>query len=151
MEKCIMKRMIIKVKSGKQSKAIDLEVPGEKPIQELLEHLVQGMGWPAQDPHGRPLFYWFETATGPIEPTCSLTQAGIGNGAILYVNQGEALPDFKSISPAAAPPGDSKPKGNPPKFDFEPFDFLHDNFAQDRRASIQPPGEWKKISDDRIS
>ena len=151
-----MKRLIIKVKSDPKSNAIDLEVPGNQPVRDLLPHLVKGMGWPDIDSKGNQLYYWFFSEAGILDENIDLTQAGITNGMTLEIGSGINKPVVTRTSTNPnnndnTQDGDSY-KSTPPEktFEFEKLEIPQNISVQDRRATIRPPSEWKKVEDDEI-
>jgi len=80
-----MKRMWISMQSPYERDMLDLEVPGEKPLQALMSDLVRAMSWP-ETRDGQRLYYTLATEDGqPIDPEETLSSAGLRPQSIVRV------------------------------------------------------------------
>lgn len=80
-----MKRIWVTLESPFDKENVDLEVPGDKPIDEILPDVIRALNWP--ETRGRQtLHYTIATQDGqPIDPQETLSSAGVKQQAILKV------------------------------------------------------------------
>lgn len=89
-----MKRLIVQIRIEDQVKAEKFEVPAELPLQEMIPHLVQGLGLNTKK-GGNSSNYWLESDSGLLDDNKSLAQQGVKNEAMLYLKSGSTLPKAK--------------------------------------------------------
>ncbi len=83
-----MKRIIIKLIYGEGSKPLTLEIPSEEKTSELIEHLIQGMGWLSFE-NGKEIKYFFEVHGKTLDESKTLLESGIINGDVIHIRKGD--------------------------------------------------------------
>ena len=147
-----MKKLIIKVSTNLEEKAIQLEVRNDQPIKDLIPIVIKALGWPEND---NILNYWFTTPLGvPLNHSLTLQQAGVKNSSLLLIQCGQAYPEqvtqeIQIESTSVTEDQKSKPPQNIDLFDFKPIDLEipHNISIQDRRSVPNVPPSWKKVQD----
>ena len=84
------KRLFITLRTPESNEEIDIELPGDKAIIELLPNILKILDWPASS-RNIPLAYSLQTESGSrISPSQSLEQAGIENFDVLWIKLDES-------------------------------------------------------------
>ena len=103
-----MSSVIITLQSPHLQRAIDLELPGEVPLNNLLPELVRVLQLPDTDGTGQPVVYQLVHQAGgrPLAETMSLLAAGVVTGDVLSlattVAQIDAVQEVASGAHASA-------------------------------------------------
>lgn len=92
-----MNRMVVSIRKFDEIRPEKFEVLGGQPVNELLDNLVTGMGWPKEQ-NGKTLNYWLakdmkslreddidEYASVALDINKSLSENNISNGMALVV------------------------------------------------------------------
>lgn len=88
-----MSSIIITLQSSHQRAAMDLELPGDVPLQDLLPALLQALQLSPTDAKGWPIPYQLvhQKQQRPLRPTETLLNAGVVTGDVLFL-KGGAVP-----------------------------------------------------------
>jgi uncharacterized ubiquitin-like protein YukD len=115
---------------------VDLEMPGNLPIGQLLPDLIKALNWPMAE-GGQPLHYLIRTESGHIlEDSETLLDAGIENSDVLWINLAEGI-DTKEISESRADDTEIGSEVGPVR-GFAPVAATNPS-PKDRRGTLTPP------------
>ena len=107
-------RLFITLRSDYDNTGVDLEMPGDCPINQLLPDLIKSLGWPTTDGN-RPLRYHLMTESGSLLPeNVTLVSAGIKNSDVVRIaleNAGVAADGKRKRRKSGAVPGDEADGG----------------------------------------
>lgn len=121
-----MKRLFVKMQTDPNAKPVIMELPGEMKVKDIIPNLIQGEGWDEKE-QGKKINYWFESLSGPIDLSKTLTQAGIRNGMLLIVRKSTG--STSNISP----------------FPMSSQEIPQNIGPQDLRDSLEIPEKWKEL------
>jgi hypothetical protein len=130
-------RRFVTLRAVHSSEEVDLEIPGNRPVAELMPDLLKALGWPV--PEGPdPLVYQLRTESGQIlDGPETLDSAGIENADVLWIGIREA----QGSEPVGDHPQELKPAAKPqdglvPGLATVPTSH---SSGQERRIEISPP------------
>jgi len=130
-------RRFVTIRAVHSSEEVDLEIPGNRPVAELMPDLLKALGWPVPDGHD-PSMYELRTESGKtLDGAETLDLVGIENADVLWIGVREEQ--------ALEPPGDTVPERqtspNPPEglvAGVATIPTAHVS-GSDRAAQISPP------------
>ncbi|HLC02128.1 MAG TPA: FHA domain-containing protein [Anaerolineales bacterium] len=130
-------RRFVSIRAAHSHEGVDLEMPGNRPLAELMPDLLKALGWPI--PEGRdPSVYQLRTESGhTLDGLETFDSAGVENADVLWIGiredeePQEMGEDTASVRPAPEP-GD----GQVPGLAVMPASHTS---GQERRAQLPPP------------
>lgn len=130
-------RRFITIRAAHSNEEVDLEMPGNRPIAELMPDLLKALGWPVPE-RGDPPAYRLRTESGrALEGGDTLDSLGVENADVLWIGIAEAdVPgsiagEAQRAASGLGPDGESVPG-------LSAVPLSHGT-AQDRRDSLSPP------------
>lgn len=115
---------------------VDLEMPGDLPIGQLLPDLIKALNWPMAE-GGQPLHYLIRTESGHIlEDAETLLDAGIENSDVLWITLAEGM-DTEEKPESFAEETESGSEVGPVR-GFAPIAATNPS-PKDRRGTLTPP------------
>lgn len=130
-------RRFVTLRGERGREEVDLEMPGDQPIQALLPDLLKALSWPDAEA-GRPLHYQLRTESGKIlGESETLAEAGVENSDVLWIALAEPGGSSESdlVAEGFAPARDN---GEGPATGFAPVAATNPS-PKDRRGSLAPP------------
>ena len=140
-------RAFITIHSETSNEEVDLELPGDQRIGDLLPDLLKVLNWPTSNGQ-KSIKYQFKTEQGQIlDIAKSFQEQGIENFDVLWISLvEEQAPRTRNTSPLAEP---GQSHENRPVRGFESLVSVESS-PQDRRGSLTPP-IWSRIPIDAPS
>ena len=130
-------RRFVTIRAVHSSEELDLEIPGNRPVAELMPDLLKALGWPVPDGHD-PSMYELRTESGKtLDGAETFDLVGIENADVLWIGVREVQ--------APEPPGEAVPGRQTSPDPQEglvagvaPIPTSHVS-GSDRAAQISPP------------
>jgi hypothetical protein len=133
----LARRRFVTLRGERGRDEVDLEMPGDRPIRELIPDLLKALNWPDSEA-GRPLQYQLRLEAGRVlEEGETLADAGVENSDVLWI----ALADPDKGLEAPETPGGADVRvegGEGPTTGFVPVAATNPS-PKDRRGSLAPP------------
>jgi len=129
------RRRFVTIRAAHSGEEMDLEMPGNRPMAELMPDLLKALGWPVPD-NGSPMVFQLSTESGKaLVGEDTLDSAGVENADVLWIG----LSQVQAIEPLAeAPAGrDGSPEG-PVVPGLAAVPAGHGS-GHERRSEIAPP------------
>lgn len=130
-------RRFVTIRAAHSNEEVDLEIPGNRPISELMPDLLKALGWP--DSEGAdPLVYVLRTESGHVlESADTFDSAGIENSDVLWIGVSEAR-GSNSVAEATQSPS-SGPASSGEKVPGLTAVPASQGSPQERGAQLSPP------------
>jgi pSer/pThr/pTyr-binding forkhead associated (FHA) protein len=115
---------------------VDLEMPGDVPIGQLLPDLIKALNWPMAE-GSQPLRYLIRTESGSIlEESETFLTAGIENSDVLWITLAEGI-DAEETSESLVDGAETTSEAGPIR-GFAPVASTNPS-PKDRRGTLAPP------------
>jgi len=133
----LARRRFVTLRGERGRDEVDLEMPGDRPIRDLIPDLLKALNWPDSEA-GHPLQYQLRLEAGRIlEEGETLADAGVENSDVLWISLAE--PDrAPETAEGLGSPEVRLEGGEGPTTGFVPVAATSPS-PKDRRGSLAPP------------
>jgi hypothetical protein len=129
------RRKFVTIRAAHSGEEMDLELPGNRPVAELMPDLLKALGWPAPDEGGAMAFQLRTESGQALQEEETLDSVGIENADVLWIGLSESP---ASLAPVAAPAGEGGSRQEPVVPGLAAVPATHGP-GHERRSGIAPP------------
>jgi hypothetical protein len=130
----VYRRRFITLRAEHSLEELDLELPADRKIVDLLPEIVRALGWPEASGGETIKYQVFSEAGELLDEAATLSEVGVENSDVLWIQVAR-----RPSRPAEENPADSVANGGPKKQPAVPRPLAPSVDAHERRESLPPP------------